>query len=46
MPVRVFFLSCVFVAGLYGAMTAARSILYAQALPAAAALAVTILANR
>ncbi len=42
LPVRVFFLACVVVAGLYGAATAARSILYAQALPAAAALAVTL----
>ena len=46
MPLRVFFLACVLVAGLYGAATAARTILYAQALPAAAALAVTLLANR
>jgi len=32
--------------GLYGAVTAARQILYVQALPAAAALAITLLANR
>ena len=44
--VRVFFLVCVVVAGLYGAATAARSILFAQALPAAAALTVTLLACR
>jgi putative membrane protein len=42
-PVRVFFLSCVVVAGIYGAMTAAKQILFAQALPAVAALAVTML---
>jgi len=41
-PVRVFFLACVVIAGLYGAATAAKSILFAQALPAAAALAVTL----
>ncbi|MBC3870650.1 DUF1304 domain-containing protein [Undibacterium oligocarboniphilum] len=33
-PVQVFFLSCVLVAGLYGAATASRKILYIQALPA------------
>jgi len=43
--VRVFFLACVVIAGLYGAATAARSILFAQALPAIAALAVTLLAH-
>jgi putative membrane protein len=39
---RVFFLACVVVAGIYGAITAARQILYVQAVPAAAALAVTL----
>ena len=42
-PVRVFFLACVVVAGLYGAATAAKQILFVQAIPAAAALAVTLL---
>ena len=42
-PVRVFFLSCVIVAGLYGAMTAAKQILFVQALPAIAALVFTML---
>lgn len=37
--VSVFFLLCVLVAGLYGAATASRRILYVQALPAAVALA-------
>ncbi len=41
-PLRVFFLACVVVAGLYGAATAAKSILYVQAIPAAAALAITL----
>ncbi|WP_196156941.1 DUF1304 domain-containing protein [Reinekea sp. G2M2-21] len=36
--VKVFFLSCVVVAGVYGAMTASKKILYIQAMPAAAAL--------
>jgi len=37
--VKVFFLGCVLVAGAYGAATASRKILFIQALPAAAALA-------
>lgn len=43
--VRVFFLVCVVVAGVYGAITAARSILFVQAIPGAAALVATILAR-
>ena len=39
---RVFFLACVVIAGLYGAATASRKILFVQALPGAAALAVTL----
>lgn len=34
----LFFLSCVVVAGLFGALTASRKILYVQALPAAVAI--------
>lgn len=37
--VQVFFLVCVLIAGLYGAATASRAILYVQALPAVVALA-------
>lgn len=37
-PAIVFFLLCVLVAGLYGAVTASRRILYVQALPAALGL--------
>lgn len=37
--VKTFFLICIVVAGLYGAATANRKILYIQALPAALALA-------
>jgi len=44
--VTVFFLGCVIVAGLFGAMTASRRILFVQTLPAAIALAVVWLANR
>ena len=36
--VKVFFLACVLVAGIYGGLTAARKILWFQALPALAAL--------
>jgi putative membrane protein len=36
---KVFFLLCVIVAGVYGAATASRKILYVQALPGAVALA-------
>jgi putative membrane protein len=43
--VRMFFLGCVVIAGLYGAATAARQILFVQAIPAALALAVTIAAR-
>jgi putative membrane protein len=35
---KVFFLSCVIVAGIFGALTVKMSILYVQALPAACAL--------
>ncbi|EJD6656083.1 TPA: DUF1304 domain-containing protein [Enterobacter cloacae] len=37
-PVTVFFLSCVLLAGIFGAATASRKILYVQAMPALAAL--------
>jgi putative membrane protein len=36
--IQVFFLLCVLIAGVYGAMTASRKILYVQALPALIAL--------
>ena len=42
LPVRMFFLGCVVVAGIYGGLTATRRILVFQALPAAVALAVTL----
>jgi putative membrane protein len=37
--VKVFFLVCVLIAGLYGAATASRKILFVQAIPAAIGLA-------
>ncbi len=44
--VRVFFLACVVVAGVFGGITAKPSILFIQAVPAALALAATLLAWR
>lgn len=41
--VKLFFLSCVLVAGLYGAATASRKILFVQALPAAVGLVLLLL---
>ncbi len=41
--VAVFFLSCVVVAGVFGAATVSRKILWIQALPAAVALAAVLL---
>jgi putative membrane protein len=43
--VKIFFLGCVIVAGLYGAATVNRRILVVQALPAALALAAVIAAG-
>ena len=37
-PIKLFFLACVLVAGVFGAATASRKILYIQALPAALAI--------
>ncbi|MFJ9561017.1 DUF1304 domain-containing protein [Streptomyces fuscichromogenes] len=42
---QVFFLACVIVAGVYGAATANRRILFAQALPGALALAAVLAAR-
>ena len=43
---KVFFLGCVVVAGVFGAATAKGSILISQALPAAVAFAAVLLADR
>ena len=45
LPLKLFFLGCVVAAGLFGAATASRAILFVQALPAAVALAL-VLASR
>ena len=42
---RIFFLSCVIVAGLFGAATVSRRILIVQAVPAAVALAAVVAAG-
>jgi putative membrane protein len=42
-PVKLFFLGCVLVAGLYGAATAARKILFIQAIPAAVGIALVLM---
>lgn len=45
--VKVFFLCCIIIAGIYGAITVKSSILYVQALPAALALlSVWLVQNR
>jgi len=41
--VKVFFLGCVLIAGVYGALTASRKILFVQAIPAAIGLALVLL---
>lgn len=43
--IKVFFLVCVLIAGLYGAATASRKILFVQALPAALGLALLLLSR-
>lgn len=42
--IKIFFLSCVLIAGLYGAATASKKILFIQAIPAAIGLLLTMLA--
>ena len=43
--IKVFFLSCVIVAGIFGAVTAKRSILFVQALPGLLALIAVLVTN-
>lgn len=42
-PVKLFFLGCVLIAGIYGAATASRKILLIQGLPAAVGVALVLL---
>ena len=44
--VKIFFLGCVVVAGIYGGMTVSRRVLLIQALPAAVGIALVCLAAR
>ena len=41
--IAIFFLSCIAVAGIYGAVTAAKNIFYVQALPALVAILLILL---
>ena len=40
--IKLFFLGCILVAGLYGGLTATRKILFIQAIPAALAMALVV----
>lgn len=42
LSIKIFFLACVIVAGIFGGLTVGRKILYIQALPAALALALLL----
>jgi putative membrane protein len=44
--IQIFFLACVMAAGVFGAATASRKILFVQALPAAVALLLVLLGRR
>ena len=46
LSIKIFFLVCVTVAGIFGGLTAKRSILFVQALPGALALLATVVAHR
>ena len=43
--IRLFFLGCIVIAGVTGAITASRRILYVQAMPAARAIVFTYLSS-
>ena len=43
MSIKVFFLGCVLIAGIFGGLTASRKILYVQALPAVITLTLLLL---
>jgi len=44
--IRLFFLGCVIIAGIFGGLTAKRSIIYMQALPGLIALLAVLLAHK
>ena len=41
-PIKIFFLACVIIAGVFGALTASRKILWVQALPGLVALGLVL----
>ncbi len=41
-PLKLFFLACIIIAGIFGAVTASRKILWVQALPGAVAMALVL----
>jgi putative membrane protein len=41
-PVKIFFLSCIIIAGIFGAFTVSKRIFYIQAVPAILALVVLL----
>lgn len=43
-PVKIFFLSCVIIAGIFGAFTVSKRIFYIQAIPAILALVILLIA--
>jgi putative membrane protein len=45
MPIKIFFLVCVLIAGIFGGFTSRRTILYIQALPALLALIAVFLSR-
>jgi putative membrane protein len=44
-PVKIFFLSCVVIAGIYGAISSSKKILFVQGLPGAIALLLVLLSD-
>jgi len=46
LSIKVFFLGCVIVAGIYGALTLGRKVLWVQATPGAIALLLVLLSRR
>ena len=46
LDIKVFFLSCIVIAGIFGSITAKMSILFTQGLPAAIALALVLAQSR
>lgn len=45
LSIKIFFLACVIIAGLFGAFTVSRKIFWVQALPGVFALALVLIAN-